>query len=160
MGSADKRSILDLDRYLPYRLSLTSNLVSSALARTYQDKFALSVTDWRIMAVLAEKPGASADDVCQRTQVEKSMVSRGVSRLLGRRLISRRFDETDRRRSQLSLTKTGKAVYEEIVPSSREFEDELLSCLSKEERRQLTGLLDKLYSHVITMACLSGSDTV
>jgi len=41
-----KRSQLTLEKYLPYRLSILSNLVSGMIARAYKDKFALSVSEW------------------------------------------------------------------------------------------------------------------
>ena len=53
------------------------------------------------MMILAEYPGVSADEVCRRTKIEKSVVSRAVSRLLKRHLINREMDENDRRRSRL-----------------------------------------------------------
>lgn len=83
------RSILTLERYLPYRLSILSNRVSGRIAETYGDKFAISVTEWRIMAVLGEYPGISADEVSNKTQIEKSILSRAISKLLNRNLRNR-----------------------------------------------------------------------
>ena len=140
-------TILKLERYLPYRLSILSNRVSSRVAETYGDKFALSITEWRIMAVLGEYPGVSADEVSLKTQIEKSILSRAINKLLSRHFVAREFDPADRRRSMLSLTKTGKSVYDEIVPVAYEFERELLECFSESEREQFSELVDKLYEH-------------
>ena len=63
--------ILQLERYLPYRLSILSNRISALISETYSVKFALSITEWRIMAVLGEYPGVSADEVSLNTQIEK-----------------------------------------------------------------------------------------
>jgi hypothetical protein len=43
---------LELERFLPYRLSILSNTVSQSIAAEYQDRFELSMTEWRVMAVL------------------------------------------------------------------------------------------------------------
>ena len=43
---------LDLDDFLPYRLSVLTNRVSGAIARHYSERFGLSVPEWRVMAVL------------------------------------------------------------------------------------------------------------
>ena len=48
---------LRLDAYLPYRLSVASNAVSGLIARAYQDRFGLSVPQWRVICVLAEDGG-------------------------------------------------------------------------------------------------------
>jgi|TARA_B110000967_G_C18836923_1_gene537256 DNA-binding MarR family transcriptional regulator len=144
--------ILTLERYLPYRLSILSNRVSSMIAETYSDKFALSVTEWRIMAVLGEYPDVSADEVSSKTQIEKSILSRAINKLLSRHLVAREFDPSDKRRSMLNLTETGLSVYEEIVPVAYEMETELLACFNKEEQEQLSKLVDRLYDHAGKLA--------
>ena len=96
------------------------------------------------MAILAEYPGISADLVCQKTRIEKSVVSRAVARLLERHFLERSFDSADKRRSSLKLSDIGNSVYEEVMPVARSFEKKLLSTLDKDEQSVLNGLLDKL----------------
>lgn len=139
--------ILTLERYLPYRLSILSNKVSGMIAQAYQDKFALSVNEWRIMAVLGEYPGASADEVSVKIQAEKSIVSRALQRLLKRHLVLREVDNDDRRRQNLCLTKTGRDIYRQVVPVSYDYEEQLLKCFSDRERESFDKLIDKLYTH-------------
>ena len=43
---------LRLEHFLPYRLSILTNKISASIADTYRGKFGLSITEWRIMAVL------------------------------------------------------------------------------------------------------------
>jgi DNA-binding MarR family transcriptional regulator len=147
MKKKSKHTVLTLERFLPYRLSILSNKVSAIIAGTYHDKFALSITEWRIMAVLGEHEGISADEVSARTQIEKSILSRAISKLLQRNLILREFDSNDRRRSKLTLTGMGLSVYDEIVPVSVEYEQKLLKCFDAEEQEQLSELIDRLYQH-------------
>ena len=96
------------------------------------------------MCILAEYPGISADEVCRRTRIEKSVLSRAVARLLNRHLLSRAFDKSDKRRSCLYLSETGLTVYDEVMPIARAYEKKLIARLSKEDRRQLSALLEKL----------------
>lgn len=138
---------LTLERYLPYRLSILSNKISGIVAETYKDKFALSITEWRIMAVLGEYQGISADEISVKTQIEKSILSRAISKLLKRNLIERKVATDDRRRSEIYLSETGKAVYQEIVPLSYDYEERLLSCFSETEREQFSELIDRIYKH-------------
>jgi len=139
--------VLTLERFLPYRLSILSNRISGIIAQTYKNKFALSINEWRIMAVLGEYPGASADEVSVKVQTEKSIISRALQKLLKRQLVDREVDQTDRRRQNLKLTKTGYEVYQQNVPLSYDYENKLLECLSSEEQQQLYALIDKLYEH-------------
>ena len=52
MAEPDSHAVLELERFLPYRLSVLSNTVSQAIADSYERRFELSITEWRVMAVL------------------------------------------------------------------------------------------------------------
>ena len=138
------RKPLQLESFLPYRLSLLSNAVSGAIAAVYGDKFAISMPEWRIMMILAEYLDVSADEVCRRTKIEKSVVSRAVARLLKRHFINREIDEDDRRRSILRLSETGLSIYDEVMPIARDYEAKLLSGLTAEELETFNAMIDKL----------------
>jgi len=138
---------LQLENYVPYRLSILSNRVSGTIANTYKNKFAISVTEWRIMAVLGEYPGISADDVSAKTQIEKSILSRSVNKLLSRKLIERDIAENDRRRSILQLSDLGQSVYRDIVPISLSYQEKLMGCFNEEEKTKFDEFLTRLYRH-------------
>ena len=135
---------LDLEHFLPYRLSVLSNRISSAIAREYSQRFALTVTEWRVMAVLGRYPGLSASKVAQRTAMDKVAVSRAVARLLESGRIEREFDDDDRRRSVLRLSDAGYTVYDEIAPLALDFERHVLDGMPEDERELLFRLLDRL----------------
>ncbi len=135
---------LDLEHFLPYRLSVLSNRISSAIAREYSQRFGLTVTEWRVMAVLGRYPGLSANKVALRTAMDKVAVSRAVARLLDSGRIEREFDDDDRRRSVLRLSEAGYTVYDEVAPLALDFERHLLGDMSAQERELLFGLLDRL----------------
>jgi len=96
------------------------------------------------MMILAEYPNISADAVCQRTKIEKSVVSRATSRLLKRHLIDRKIDEEDKRRSILKLSETGLTVYDEVMPVAKDYEDRLIANLSRQEFKIFNKIIDKL----------------
>ncbi len=135
---------LNLKDFLPYRLSIVTNRISASFARLYSEKFNLSIPEWRVMAVLGQQPGLSADEVCSETEMDKVPVSRAVSKLLGKELLRREFSGRDRRRSILSLSEAGYGMYAQIVPLALAYEAELKAALSAEEQSQLETLLDKL----------------
>ena len=136
--------ILELQRFLPYRLSVLSNRTSDAIAREYSQRFALSVTEWRVMAVLGRYPNLSANQVAQRTAMDKVAVSRAVAKLLESGRLERDFDDDDRRRSVLRLSPDGLAVYDQILPLALGFENLILADMSDTERDLLFRLLDRL----------------
>ncbi|HRQ65440.1 MAG TPA: MarR family transcriptional regulator [Xanthomonadaceae bacterium] len=136
--------ILALEAFLPYRLSVLSNTLSSAIARTYQNRFGISITEWRVLAVLGRHPGLSANEVAERTAMDKVAVSRAVNALLESGRLLRDTHENDRRRSILELSDAGRAIYEQVAPAALAFERALLDDFSAEERAQLFALLDRV----------------
>lgn len=135
---------LDLEHFLPYRLSVLSNRISQAIASRYAERFGLGVTEWRVVAVLGRYPDLSAGEVAARTAMDKVAVSRTVARLLERELVERDTHGDDRRRSVLALSRSGQRIYDQITPLALDLERRLLSCLDRGERAALDALLDKL----------------
>jgi DNA-binding MarR family transcriptional regulator len=143
---------LDLDHFLPYRLSILSNRASDAIAQHYSDRFGLSVPEWRVMAVLGQTPGLSARDVAQRTAMDKVQVSRAVASLVEARRVKRDGDEADGRITRLSLTIKGQAIYDDVVPLALHLEEVFLAALTPDERKTLDRLMDKLGKQIDSLA--------
>ncbi len=139
---------LDLDHFLPYKLSVLSNRVSDAIARHYSDRFGLSIPEWRVMAALGQTPGLSARDVAVRTAMDKVQVSRAVASLVESRRLQKLTDEDDARVSRLSLSMRGRAIYDEIVPLALHLEEVFLAALTLEERKTLNKLMAKLTDRI------------
>src|SRR3546814_10587439 len=91
---------LRLERFLPYRLSLLSNRISAAISRAYASRFALSITEWRVMAVLARFPGLSSKEVAERTAIDKVAISRALSNLLHHVRVQRETQGSERRKAE------------------------------------------------------------
>jgi DNA-binding MarR family transcriptional regulator len=149
---------LDLDHFLPYRLSILSNRASDAIAQHYSDRFGLSVPEWRVMAVLGQSPGMSARDVARRTAMDKVQVSRAVASLVDARRVKREGDETDGRVTRLSLTAKGQAIYDEVVPLALHLEEVFLAALTPEERKTLDVLMSKLAKQIDSLHIVFASN--
>jgi DNA-binding MarR family transcriptional regulator len=138
---------LELEKFLPYRLSILAQLVSESLHDLYGAEFGLSVTQWRVMAALGRFAPLTASDVGQRIVMDKVAVSRAVTALLKRRLVERATDRDDRRRATLRLSARGRALHARIVPVALQYERSLYEALSPEEKRTFDALSDRLYAH-------------
>ena len=136
--------MLRLDAFLPYQLSVTSNAVSSAIARTYETLFGLRVPEWRLIAVLAEEEGLTQQALVARTEMDKMTVSRAALALVDRGLVSRVPHGTDKRSHALALSDEGRMLYAQIAPKALELEQRLLQELGAREVAQLKATLAKL----------------
>ena len=138
------RGSLKLQHYLPYRLSVGANAVSRLIALAYEEKFGLTIPQWRLIAVLAEEGPLTQQELCGRTIMDKVTVTRAGQGLLRRRLIKRIPNSTDGRSHRLLLTKTGEELYEEVVPLALEYEVKLLVGLAPDDVAKLEQQLRQL----------------
>jgi len=134
-----------LENFLPYRLSLLSNTVSQGISAAYRKVYGLSVTEWRVIAILGRYPGLTASEVLARGAMDKVAVHRAVNKLLDRGLLERSPHREDRRRMPLKLTaRKGLPLFREVVPRAMTYERNLLAALSDDELERLGRLLGKL----------------
>jgi DNA-binding MarR family transcriptional regulator len=150
MASAKRKptpaELLVLEDFLPYRLSILSNRVSRAIAARYAKAFDLSIPEWRIIAVLGRRPGLTATEIAEATEMDKVAVSRAVARLTAARRLRASADASDARRQRLTLTREGESVHARIAPMALASEQRLLAALDARERRDLDALIDRLLS--------------
>jgi len=137
-----------VDQDLVARLLRLVNLIAKPFFSEYASRYHLSISDWRVMLILAGNPEFSASDICEQTGMHPMNVSRSVAQLerLGR--VKRHTDPQDRRRSHLRLTPGGRAIFHRIAPSAQAREQVLRRTLSARETVALRALLDKLIARV------------
>jgi DNA-binding MarR family transcriptional regulator len=142
---ATRRGRLDLFKFVPFRLNRVAAEVSQALSSEYQTRYGLDIPEWRVLATLGfRKEACSAQYISQCTRTHKSTISRAVTALLERELIERVANEDDRREFRLRMTRKGKALYDELIPRLLRREQEILACLSTQERKEFGRLLGKI----------------
>ena len=137
-------ALLRLDDFVPFRLSITSNLVSETIAGTYQALFGLTIPEWRLIAVIAEEDGTTQQRIGQRTRMDKVTVSRAAIALAGRGLIERRLNAEDRRSQRLHLSDEGRTLYAQVAPKALELERRILARFSAGEIEAFQAMLARL----------------
>lgn len=137
-----------LSDFLPYRLSILSNRISSGISNIYKEKYALSIPEWRIMAILGNYQCATATEIVQYTAMDKVAISRGVKKLLERGFIERKADTDDRRRQNLRLSYLGQEVYEEVIPKAMDYEQMYINKLDTNDFSDLERIVNKLFSEL------------
>ena len=150
-------SALRLDGYLPYRLSVASNAVSRLIARAYEDRFGLTIPQWRLIAVLAEDGPLTQQAIGARTVMDKVTVSRATQGLVKRRLVQRAPHDADGRSHHLALSRAGERLYSEISPVALEYEARLLQQFDPAAVEELKRVLRHLES---AAEVLSGAGTL
>lgn len=143
---------LRLDEYLPYRLSVAANQVSRLVARAYEDRFGITIPQWRILANLAEHGPLTPLQVGKYTVMDKVTVSRAAQGLVQRGLLYRRENGSDGRSHILALAPDGEALYAHVAPLAMQFERTLLDQWSETEVAQLHEQLKRLQQAAAILA--------
>jgi DNA-binding MarR family transcriptional regulator len=139
---------LDLAAFLPYRLAVLASRVSRRLSMVYQERFGISIAEWRVIAHLAHGERVSVRDIHDCVNLDKPRVSRAVMRLEAAGIVAKSASKADQRLVEISLTAKGWRLYGEIVSLARDYEQDLLSVLSAAERKSLERAFEKLHARL------------
>jgi len=142
---------LVLADFIPYRLSVTSNLVSDVIARTYEALFGLSIPEWRLVAVVAEAGAITQQAIGQQTRMDKVTVSRAAIALVERGLLARRANPDDKRSHLLELSDTGHQLYAAIAPKALALEQRVFAAFTAEEVASFTAMLARIEAEALAI---------
>ena len=134
---------LELEKFLPHRLSLLSSLTAQALATIHGPR-GLNRSEWMVLSSIAERGQTTAKDIGALFHMQKAKVSRAVAGLMERDLISRRPNPRDHRLAVLELTPRGQQLYSQCAPSVVAVGRELEQALELSDREVLLRCLAKL----------------
>ncbi len=147
---------LKLEMFLPYQLNVVASLTSQALSRVYARRYQIGVPEWRVLVTLGQYGVMTGKAIGAHTHMHKTKVSRAVALLEKRALLLRRANRADMRESFLSLTASGRAMYEELAPHALDFVRRLTEILSVSDRdafdralKQLTARSAQLVAEVV-----------
>ena len=130
---------------LSYRLHVVANLLSRGAELRYRREFGVSLWEWRTLALLgAKEEPQSLGHLARAAGIDKSQMSRVVSGLAARGLVLRAIDANDARGVRLTLTRSGRKLYEGLMRAAAERNDAFLECLSEKERAAFDAALAKL----------------
>ena len=135
---------LHLPSFVPFRLNRLAVAVSNYLSVIYRERFELDVPEWRVLVTVGPERGCTAQQIAASTRMHKTRVSRAIAHLEQRGLIERASSSDDRRSMELLLTRTGRRMYQDLIPLALERERALLACLGKDDLRGFLAALTRL----------------
>lgn len=134
----------DLEYRTAYRFAVLSEMAMRSLAGMYTKKFGLTLNGWRALAIIGRYEPVFPSDVASRATMEADKVTRAVDQLVNRGWVARKADTADRRRVVLTLTRRGKAIFDEIDLARRVMETQFLSVLNGQELKAFYEVMAKL----------------
>lgn len=106
-------------------------------------KHDLTLGQFAVMEALYSKGRLSTGEVMEKILTTSGNIPVIVKNLEKDGFITRKQDESDKRRFILDLTDKGKDLMDEIVPENLKFMDELISLWDDEDKKELIILMNK-----------------
>lgn len=133
----------DISHSLPLALLKGREVIMAGFRAMLLD-YDLTDQQWRVLRVLAEQPKLEVAELAQKCVIMQPSVSRILKRLVDRGLVQRATSAQDRRYSYISITETGKELFQEIAPKSEVLYKVITEKFGDEKMEDLLGLLQNL----------------
>jgi DNA-binding MarR family transcriptional regulator len=137
-------SMLALESSVSFQVSVLAKLLDRRLARLVVDRFGLTVAEYRVLAQVMLFPGSTVRAIAERTYVDKAQVSRAAAALEAGAYITRDTLDHDRRSPVFTVTRTGKALVNRVLPLRHAQEQEILTGLDAAHLEALQAILPAL----------------
>jgi DNA-binding MarR family transcriptional regulator len=135
---------LPVDSSVFFKLVRIVNLTAQPFHEGVGKRHHLSLSEWRVMVVLASHEKMAATEVADISGMDKMSVSRAISALTRAGRIVKTPDAQDQRRTLLALSSAGKKLFARIGPQAKQREAELFEGFGKQDMQRFDALLDKL----------------
>ena len=132
------------NRLFSQRILVLSNVLRRAAGLRYRRLLNLGAGEWGVIAELGQQSPCTLNDLSRRIGVDKTQLSRTVSRLIARGLVRRRTNPRDNREVRLSLSTSGNDCHAKIMRAGSAANRSLLAELSGAERKQLVDLIERV----------------
>ena len=120
-----------------------------ALVSGFARKTGMPASRFELLRILAISAGdVGITELARQLRVNSAAVTRQVQELERERLISRRSDARDGRRSYVTLSAKGKKLFEQIHERTHELERALTQALGAEQMQRAAMVLTKLRTFV------------
>jgi len=106
---------LSISRTPAMLMSFAANKFTEGASNYFNDNFGLGTVDWRMLLLLARRPGITSAQAAGTIGVDKGTVSRSVNRLTKSELIKLGALHANGRSRGLTLSPSGRALHDKIL---------------------------------------------
>jgi DNA-binding MarR family transcriptional regulator len=139
---------LDLDDFMPYLINrvgvaVATNFTSNTLAR-----HDLSIAMWRVLAALSANGEQRQTDLAAMTSIDESTLSRLVTRLVRRSLVTRTRSKSNSREVVVQLSPKGRALVDTLIPIARKLEEQAVAGVPAKDLALVKRSLRRMYANL------------
>jgi DNA-binding MarR family transcriptional regulator len=143
-SSSNPQALAPVTDMLSSRLMVLANLLKRGAILRYRRTADLSAVEFGLVASLGRHPPMSVHQLADAVGKDKGQISRALSALVQRELVSRQVNPNDNREVLVALTPAGLAVHETVLHGAIERTDTLLDGLSNADIALLNDHIERL----------------
>ena len=147
MTNSQNKTLRAFDRSLPMALLRAREAVMKKFIPSLREN-GLSSQQWRVIRALNEEEGLDITELANRCFLLMPSLSRIIQNLEKRELVSRNQSSLDNRKSVISITGSGKKLFQKIAPKSVERYDLITEKFGYGKLELLYELLDELIEKI------------
>jgi DNA-binding MarR family transcriptional regulator len=133
----------DLESHVFYLFTQIFGRRNRDLAETLKS-FRLTVPQWRVLAVLNERPDCTMGGLADLTTIDRTTLTRTLDQMVRAGLVERGGDGRDRRNVRLRLTASGSEAFRLILPVVVEQNERAMRGIAPGERAALRRILHRM----------------
>lgn len=156
-GPTGEPATLDLENSVLVLLTKLSNMISATGQATFRKRHGLGSAEWKVLSVVAGRPGSSGAEIAQFLSIDRGLVSRTVQALARRDLV--RIDRTGRQGNYqaVSLTREGAQLHREALVTALQREQRIVADIDVAARNTMIDGLKTMLDNMAGVAALNGS---
>lgn len=147
-----QKTTFDIEQYIPYRLVQVQLKMQASVQPEKIDSVTplaeLSQTEFRVLILLASKGSMSPSQIADCYGYDRAVVTRALSALVKKGLLTNEYQEGNRRSKVAQLTALGRQYADLEFAMLSDYGANLDSVLSAEEKEALFGMFDRLLGAV------------
>jgi len=138
-------------RLLSYEVNSTSDALRRSAALRFRREHDVSLMEWRTLALIDSLQPVTLRALTDYSSTDKAQISRIVSALVERHMVTRRAHSTDARSAELELSALGSTTLKGLARTAQARDRAFRTVLSDDEAAQLVGILAKLKIKALAM---------
>lgn len=139
--------MFDFANYFPYLLNRAGARLALAWGRESKPLGA-TLQEWRVLAALSTRRPQRMSELADSTTIDRTTLSRLVSRMEESEFVARGRSEDDGREVQIDLTAYGEQVTQRMLPLASRYETIALDGFSEAEVAAFKDMLKRVFANM------------
>lgn len=139
---------LKLDDYFPYLINRVGAALVARFGADPLEHYDLSIAMWRVLVVLSSNGKQRQVDLGTMTSIDPSTLSRMVTRLVRRGLVTRLRSRANSREVAVTLTGKGRALVARLIPIAIRLEAGAIAGIPKRDLAAVKRVLRRMHANL------------